>query len=201
VARTLYEILGVTARATTEELRQAYRERARELHPDRLRARGERETDALGLAMREVNEAWRVLRDPVARASYDCSLAAPRPSQPDERDEDDLDRPFRGRPAEPGDLVVALVRALPWLIVGLVLGGIFVFTAFAAGGGDPPPHQLVGDCVRATSSLLEVVPCGSGGTQVVAVTHLAAECPTASDPVPSGRDRVVCLRPFAGASP
>jgi curved DNA-binding protein CbpA len=207
VARTLYDVLGVSPGATAEEMRQAYRERARVLHPDRLRARGEGGTESLGLAMGEVNDAWRVLRDPAARMAYDRSLAASaRPALAwDERGqvdgEEDLDRPFRGRPAELGDLVVALVRALPWLIVGLILGGIFVFSAFAAGGGAPPSRQLVGDCVRASSSLLEVVPCAPGGTQVVAVTRLAAECPTASNPVSSGHDRVVCLRPFPGTSP
>jgi hypothetical protein len=206
MARTHYDVLGVSARATNEELRQAYRERARVLHPDRQQAGGAGDADSLGGAMRELNEAWRVLRDPAARAAYDRSLLAPspRPAPPAGADDDDLDdwdRPFRGRPAEPGDLVVALVRALPWLIVGLLLGGIFVFTAFAAGGGDPPPHQLVGDCVRASSSMLEVVPCVPGGSQVDAVEHVVTACKTGTKPVSSGRDRVLCLRPFAGASP
>ncbi|MGE0796060.1 MAG: J domain-containing protein, partial [Acidimicrobiia bacterium] len=123
MARTLYDVLGVTVTATPDELRQAYRDRARQLHPDRVRARGGRDTDAIGAAMREVNEAWRVLRDPAARLAYDRTLL-PSPGPDDELDE--LDRPFRGRPAEPGDVVVTLVRALPWVLVLLVLGGIFV---------------------------------------------------------------------------
>lgn len=199
MARTLYDVLGVTVTATPDELRQAYRDRARQLHPDRVRARGGRDTDAIGAAMREVNEAWRVLRDPAARLAYDRTLL-PSPGPDDELDE--LDRPFRGRPAEPGDVVVTLVRALPWVLVLLVLGGIFVFTAFAGGGGSPSDRQVVGDCVRASATLLEVVPCtGPEVDQVVAVTRTPAECPTSTVATPSGRDRVLCLRPFAEASP
>jgi curved DNA-binding protein CbpA len=212
MARTFYDVLGVSVGATSDELRQAYRERARVLHPDRLQASGAGSPGVLGTGMAEVNEAWRVLRDPAARAAYDRALAgaALGPGTPApfdgpvgfDGDDGDQDIPFQGRSGEPGDVLTAVLRALPWLIVGLVLGGIFVFTAFAAGGGDPSPRQLVGDCVRASSSLLEVVPCtGAEDDEVVAVVHSAAECPTGTKATPSGRDRILCLRPFAGASP
>src|ERR1700712_5584332 len=117
MARTHYDVLGTSMRAPPEELRQASRDRARVLHPDRQQAREGRETDALGSAMRELNEAWRVLRDPAGRAAYDRSLAPPTVGPRsgvhagfddlddlDDLDDDELDRPFRGRPAEPGDL-------------------------------------------------------------------------------------------------
>jgi hypothetical protein len=213
MARTLYDVLGAPMAASSEELRQAYRNRARELHPDRRLARDGREPDALGGAMRELNEAWRVLRDPAGRAVYDRSL---RPSAVTRRSgaftgaeaeddldddfEDVLDRPFRGRPAEPGDLVVALVRALPWVVIGLVLGGIFVFTAFAGHHGDPASKQVVGDCVRSTSSL-EVVLCGPGVQQVRDVTQRTTDCPVDTVGVEVGRNRVLCLRAFTGVSP
>lgn len=61
-----YELLGVSRRATAEELKRAYRQRARELHPDANpndRATAER--------FKEVARAYQVLSDPVQRARYD----------------------------------------------------------------------------------------------------------------------------------
>jgi hypothetical protein len=64
---THYEVLGVGRAAPTSEVRRAYVAMARRHHPDR--AGGD------PVAMRAVNEAWAVLRDPERRASYDRSLA------------------------------------------------------------------------------------------------------------------------------
>jgi hypothetical protein len=207
MARTHYDVLGTSMRATPEELRQAYRDRARVLHPDRQQAREGRETDALGAAMRELNEAWRVLRDPAGRAAYDRTLmpptAVPRSggyAGIDDLEDDDLDRPFRGRPADPGDLVVALARALPWVVIGIVLGGIFVFTAFAASRDDPPALPVVFECVRSTSAL-DKVPCAAGVQQIFDITQQVSECPERTTGVEVRQSRVLCLRPFTGASP
>ena len=63
--RTYYEILGVSEDASFEEIRAAFRERAREYHPDRNRS-----PDAVE-RMQEVNEAYEVLRDEQQRAAYD----------------------------------------------------------------------------------------------------------------------------------
>ncbi|HEY2332336.1 MAG TPA: J domain-containing protein [Acidimicrobiales bacterium] len=210
MARTLYEILGVSNRASQDELRHAYRERARVLHPDHQQARGTGSSDALGADMRELNAAWRVLRDPAGRAAYDRSLAAAQEaanrstsgwSDPDLDDEDDLDRPFRGRPAEPGDLVVALVRALPWIVIVVVLGSIFVFTAFAGHHGTDTTSPVLGDCVRSTASL-EVVACSQvDALQVRDITQQTSECPTGTIGVPSARGRVLCLHRAEAPSP
>lgn len=61
-----YELLGVSRRATPEEMKRAYRQRARELHPDANpgdRATAER--------FKEVARAYQVLSDPDQRARYD----------------------------------------------------------------------------------------------------------------------------------
>lgn len=63
--RTYYEILGVSEDASFEEIRTAFRERAREYHPDR-----NPDPDAVE-RMQEVNEAYEVLRDEEQRAAYD----------------------------------------------------------------------------------------------------------------------------------
>lgn len=62
-----YEILGVSRRATAEEIRTAYRRAAREAHPDR-------HGDASAARMAEINEAWRVLGDATRRRRYDEQL-------------------------------------------------------------------------------------------------------------------------------
>ncbi len=64
--RDLYSVLGVSSGATAEQLRDAYRQLARRHHPD---ASGSGAGDAARMA--EVNHAWSVLSDPVARREYD----------------------------------------------------------------------------------------------------------------------------------
>ena len=58
-----YAILQVDPRADPDVIKAAYRALARRYHPDRAGGSHER--------MIALNEAWAVLRDPVARAAYD----------------------------------------------------------------------------------------------------------------------------------
>lgn len=64
--RSHYDVLGLSARATTDEVRAAYRRAARDHHPD---AGGD------AARMSELNAAWHVLGDPRRRAAYDRQLA------------------------------------------------------------------------------------------------------------------------------
>ena len=61
-----YEILGVARTATPEEIRSAFRKKAREYHPDvaKDKVKGAEK-------FKEVNEAYEVLSDPAKRAKYD----------------------------------------------------------------------------------------------------------------------------------
>ena len=72
---TYYELLGVSSAASHEEVRDAYRDRALQLHPDRQRGASPEAVRAAAVEMREVNDAWRVLGDPTLRAAYDADLA------------------------------------------------------------------------------------------------------------------------------
>jgi molecular chaperone DnaJ len=62
----LYALLGVTPDASDEEIKRAYRARARALHPDANQ--GDPESEA---RFKEVTVAYEVLRDPERRARYD----------------------------------------------------------------------------------------------------------------------------------
>jgi hypothetical protein len=159
---THYDVLGVKSSATPAQVRRAYYDKARQLHPDGHAGRPDVELDASRRAMQDVNEAWRVLRDPSTRAAYDRSLrSVPTPSRarpaPAATSSEWLDRPSTRRAVEPRDLTVTLVRAVPWIALLAVLAAVFVVTAVARDDGGPA--DLVGSCVVIEEAMAEEVPC------------------------------------------
>ncbi len=60
-----YEILGVAKNASTEDIKKAYRTKARKHHPDVDKSAGAEER------FKEINEAYQVLSDPQKKAAYD----------------------------------------------------------------------------------------------------------------------------------
>ncbi|MGV8968875.1 MAG: DnaJ domain-containing protein [Microbacteriaceae bacterium] len=62
VSASAYEVLGVDPKASTEQLRRAYRQKLRDTHPD---------TGGAAQSFHEVQQAWDLVGTPASRALYD----------------------------------------------------------------------------------------------------------------------------------
>jgi DnaJ-class molecular chaperone len=71
-----YDVLGVEPSATQDDLRRAYYRRAQLLHPDRHAGAAKDVVAEAERSLRELNEAWSVLRDPQQRHRYDKSIGS-----------------------------------------------------------------------------------------------------------------------------
>jgi DnaJ-domain-containing protein 1 len=145
-----YRVLGVAPAAPIDEVRRAYLSLAQRFHPDRAGASASPAAVAAAEArMSEINEAWAVLRDPAARATYDAARAAARSARPT--------APASARSSGAAPRATApprmasrtrIPRALFWApFVVLVLGAILLVAAVAGRGGAPSDPYVVGACV------------------------------------------------------
>lgn len=159
---THYETLGVSATASYEKIRHGYHDAARRWHPDQFAEAGAVEAEAAEAAMRQANEAWRVLSDEERRRSYDRTLrgGASGLGQGLGRDEgiriDDgvtrvdprlldprvLDRHRQEQLDEISVGQSRVLRVVPILGFVALLAGIFVFTAYAGRGTGEDPASV-----------------------------------------------------------
>lgn len=210
-----YQRLGLTPAASGEEVRQAYRALIARFHPDRLQDASSADRAFAERRTREVNEAWRVLRDPELRRRYDeerrlrgrrPSTSAPAAGRSDAAvtpttadDDDDLIDVLPPMT----DLQAGIFRHLPWVAIAVLLFGIFVVTAYADrddgddGGAVPTVRQAqVGDCLDVpTGTSTTIVSCtGPHDYQVVAQVPAGEACPPESEARRLGSDTMFdCL--------
>ena len=76
--KDFYAVLGVARNATADQIRQRFKELARDRHPDRVRGAAKAEAE---VAFQEITEAFNVLSNPERRRAHDLELARP-DSQP-----------------------------------------------------------------------------------------------------------------------
>jgi len=203
---TLYDRLGVGPGATSDDLRRAYRARARALHPDRAGGRSGAELEADTAELARLNQAWRVLSDPRERARYDAGLAAGHDAGLAARYDAGLaaghDDAIAPSPGAPGCLPRS-VRLLPWLVLCVVLAVIFVVTAYASHPDPVTPPDVMGECLQAQPGYDLFVTCASAGQEQVVAER--SPCPPGSVAhLVEGSVRfTACLKPSgpAGSAP
>ena len=66
-----YEVLGVNKNSTDDEIKKAYKKLAIKWHPDKFAKASESEKKSAEEKMKDINEAYDVLKDPKKRAQYD----------------------------------------------------------------------------------------------------------------------------------
>lgn len=81
LAMTYYELLEVSPEASLEQIREAHRIAVQLFHPDQLRQKPPNVREAAEERLKKVNEAFRVLSDPIKRSKYDTELKR-RPRNP-----------------------------------------------------------------------------------------------------------------------
>ena len=201
---TLYDELGVSRQASLNELRRAYRERARLVHPDVNPGSGSEE------AIRRLNEIWAVLGNPAERRRYDATLGSAPPA---------VVRIGRVQPRLPAPPSRAERVLRPSVFVLAVLGIIFVVTAYAgphssdhklpnqrppssvitspAVTSTPLVSALVGRCLLIQTGYDAVTPCSQPNSgEVVAEVAQLSQCPAGSVGYQlEGRAQLVCLAP------
>ena len=199
--RSHYEVLGVHPEATAEVIREAYRNLAREHHPDR---RAIVLDSSHPMTMAELNEAYRVLRDPGRRAVYDASLrtgsAAPQSAPPPRQAQ--AQSHTEGMKATAAEYASHLVgrpgpARVPWrtlMFFGtLAIIGVIVLAQFTDSEGLKEPDGIlrVGDCVEieADGDAHEISCVGDEDVDLVvrAFVTFDASCPNGSE---AHRDRL-----------
>jgi hypothetical protein len=141
IEKSHYAVLGVSRSANIEEIRRAYRERARKLHPDLS------PSTTASIQMADVNRAWSVLSDARRRREYDATLLVSAANDSPSRQQHTHQQP-RSAPLR-----------FPWrgMLLAASVGAVLVLVAhsFTDPGTPGLPDQLLssGSCVNISPQL------------------------------------------------
>mmetsp|Transcript_31545 Transcript_31545/g.65890 ORF Transcript_31545/g.65890 Transcript_31545/m.65890 type:complete len:751 (-) Transcript_31545:249-2501(-) len=78
--RSLYHVLGISREATMAEIKQAFRQLAKQYHPDAVQSSHNNDNDSqdkddITRRFQEINQAYQILSDPEARRRYDMETS------------------------------------------------------------------------------------------------------------------------------
>ena len=87
IVRDYYEVLGISRTASAEDIRNAFRRKALQVHPDRNTNSGAAER------FKQINAIYQILSDPQKRADYDRGLHSETSNSEKGRQESEDDKP------------------------------------------------------------------------------------------------------------
>jgi hypothetical protein len=211
-------VLGVSPDASHDVIKQAYTERALKYHPDRRADESLEARERAEWRMRELNQAWEVLRNPARRAAYDRQLRGETPVW-----ERSAARAKRTAPVTTATRVADLeperpgaappsrsvLRAGPIAIVAVVVIALLGFAAWATTAGDDGDPEVevdvgspfdVGECVVLTPVDGRITPvpvrCTTPGAyEIRDITDLGRPCASGNETVDvTQHEERLCLR-------
>ena len=168
-----YEVLGVTPTASIEQMRAAYRDKVRIIHPDSAIVA----SPTASLQMAEVVRAWSTLSDPLLSRAYDEELFDA---------QSEIDESFPPTPIVRGNFPKSLIG---W-ILAIGIAGVLVLNVLSDPIAPAKPDGLLqsGSCVVVDTNKLAVeVGCEVDHYGVVRqLIGFDMTCPSDTEPI---RDR------------
>ena len=156
--KNYYEVLGVTRTASLEQIRAAYRDKVRIIHPDSAVVA----SPTASMQMAEVVWAWSTLSDPALRRAYDAELFDAELFDVESEVEDS----FPQTPIVRGHFPKSLIG---W-ILAIGIAGVLVLNVLSDPIAPAKPDGLLqsGSCVVVDANVLAVeVGCEEGHYGVV----------------------------------
>jgi len=139
--KNYYEVLGATPTASIEQMRAAYRDKVRIIHPDSAVVA----SPTASLQMAQVVRAWSTLSDPILRRAYDEELFDA---------QSEIDESFPPTPIVRGNFPKGLIG---W-ILAIGIAGVLVLNVLSDPIAPAKPDGLLqsGSCVVVDTNKLAV---------------------------------------------
>ena len=139
--KNYYEVLGATPTASIEQIRAAYRDKVRIIHPDSAVVA----SPTASLQMAQVVRAWSTLSDPILRRAYDEELFDA---------QSEIDESFPPTPIVRGNFPKGLIG---W-ILAIGIAGVLVLNVLSDPIAPSKPDGLLqsGSCVVIDANKLAV---------------------------------------------